>query len=420
MNLTKLLNEPSLLHQALNRVYVNESSQYDRYHHSLLQFKKIFDQDDVLICSTPGRVELCGNHTDHQLGKILAASIDIDSLAITSKADSIRIYSKGFEMIELDVDDDLYLESERYTTRALVKGVIKRFKELNLFIGGFNAYITSDVLPGSGMSSSANFEVLLATILNHLFNDGQIDAIKIAQIAQYAEVHYFGKPCGLMDQLACVYGGIIYVDFEDENSPKVIKLDDIFHKHGYVLSLIDTRSTHDDLSDEYTKIVDEMKEVAKYFSKPVLSKLDVDHFYNSISELSRLDNDRAILRSHHYFSEINRVTKLFDAIANDDISLILELIKQSGYSSFMYLQNIYLSNKPNDQKLAIVLAMVERYLSDSLSAFRIHGGGFGGTILAITNEKTNEKFKEFIGDFIDIDVCKTTNIRNNGSICILK
>lgn len=420
MNLIKLISEPSLLKQALNNVYIDGSTQYDRYLNSLYQFKEIFDQSEVLICSTPGRVELCGNHTDHQLGIILAASIDIDSLAIAAKADHVRIYSAGFGMIELDINDDFYLESERYTTIALVKGIIKRFKELNFSIGGFSAYITSDVLPGSGMSSSANFEVLLATILNHLYNDGNIDAITIAQIAQFSEVNYFGKPCGLMDQLACVYGGIIYVDFKDANLPRIVKIDDIFHKHGFVLSLVDTRSAHDDLSDEYAKIVNEMENVAQFFSKSILSELDEKSFYDNISKLSIIDNDRAILRAHHYFSEIKRVNKVFEAITYDDIDLILQLIKQSGYSSYMYLQNIYLNNKPHEQKLSVTLAMIEKYLLDYPGAFRIHGGGFGGTILVITHKDYNDSYRKLIKELIDNDACKTTNIRNNGSICILK
>ncbi len=420
MNLTKVLNEPNLLKQALNNVYIDSSKQYDRYLDSLYQFKEIFDQNEVLICSTPGRVELCGNHTDHQLGKILAASIDIDSLAIASKADQIRIYSSGFGMIELNTEDDHYLESERYTTIALVKGIIKRFKELNLVIGGFSAYITSNVLPGSGMSSSANFEVLLATIINHLYNDGSIDAVTIAKIAQFSEVNYFGKPCGLMDQLACVYGGIIYVDFSDENLPKIVKVDDIFHKHGFILSLVDTRSAHDDLSDEYAKIVDEMKDIAHFFAKSTLSELDEKSFYDNFSKLGIINNDRAILRAHHFFSEVKRVDKIFEAIKNDNIDLILQLIKLSGYSSFMYLQNIYLNSKLHEQKLSITLAMIERYLYDHAGAFRIHGGGFGGTVLVITHKDNKDSYRKLVKDLIDTDACKTTNIRNNGSICILK
>ena len=204
MNLIKLINETQLLKDSLSNIYVDAPSQFKRYCDSLYRFKELFEDNEIIICSTPGRIELCGNHTDHQFGKILAAAIDIDSIAIASKADKICIYSEGFSRIEINMDNDQYLESEKYTTTSLIKGIIKRFKELKLNCGGFNAYITSNVMTGSGMSSSANFEVLVATIINHLYNDGTIDAITIAKISQYSEVNYFGKPCGLMDQLACV------------------------------------------------------------------------------------------------------------------------------------------------------------------------------------------------------------------------
>jgi len=419
MLIDKLLDNEILISDTITPLYHSDSQrQIKRYQQSLKAFKSYFNDQQINVFSTPGRVELCGNHTDHQFGKVLAGAINLDAIAVVAKSDNINIFSEGYAKISLALTDLSYQDNEKYTSQALIKGILKRFETLNYHIGGFNAYITSDVLNGSGISSSASFEVLIAKIINYLYNDDQIDSLLIAQIAQYSEINYFGKPSGLMDQIACNHGGIVGIDFADHNKPKVNSIELDLHKYDLDLILVKTRSSHDDLSEEYGLMVSEMKLVAKYFQKDVLSQVDPLDFYQNIAKLSVLDNDRAILRAHHFFQETKRVDDAFLALEKNDMPLFLNILKTSGYSSYMYLQNIFANNDHQHQQLALALAMSEKKLAGLGAAFRVHGGGLGGTILVLCPSYFTQNYIKFMNQIFDWDCCLKLEIRNQGSICV--
>jgi len=419
MLIDKLLNDKALINDMITKLYHNDiQSQILRYQQALTTFKSRFNDQEINVFSAPGRVELCGNHTDHQFGKVLAGAINLDSIAVVAKSDVINIDSEGYDKHSLSINDLTYKDHERYTSKALVKGILARFKSLNYQIGGFNAYITSDVINGSGISSSANFEVLIATIINHLYNDDQIDSTILAEIAQYSEVNYFGKPSGLMDQIACNHGGVVGIDFADQHQPKVDSIELNLADYGLDLILVKTKSSHDDLSEEYGLMVSEMKAVANYFHKEVLSQVNPQYFYQNIAELAVLANDRAILRAHHFFQETNRVNEAFLALKDNNINSFLRILKESGYSSYMYLQNIYNIKDHCHQQLALALAMSEKKLSGLNATFRVHGGGLGGTILVLCPSFFTDEYVKFMHQVFNWDCCLKLTIRNQGSICV--
>ncbi|MBQ4177922.1 MAG: galactokinase, partial [Lachnospiraceae bacterium] len=314
-----------------------------RYAALLDLYEKTFPGDaQVCLFSAPGRTEIGGNHTDHEHGRVLAASVDLDTIAAVSATDdgTIRVLSDGYPMCEISLDDLSVKEEEVNTTASLIRGVAAKFAQLGCRVGGFRAVVMSSVLPGSGLSSSAAFEVLIGDIINHLYFDDSVDAVQIAQIGQYAENVYFGKPSGLMDQTASSVGNLITIDFMDPAQPVVRRLDVDFEKSGLKLCIINCWASHAELTDEYSATTVEMQAVAGHFGRKVLRDVPKEDFMNAIPALRKEFGDRAVLRSIHFYQDNERVPKQVEALEAGDIDTFLSLVKESGRSSWMYLQNI--------------------------------------------------------------------------------
>ena len=369
------------------------------------------------VFSAPGRTEICGNHTDHQHGCVLAAAVDLETVATVQVNESnlIEIQSEGYPLVTVDLDDLAVREDEKNSTAALIRGVASAFVQRGAKLSGFRAEVRSTVLPGSGLSSSAAFEVLIGTILNELFFEKKLTAIEIAQIGQYAENVYFGKPCGLMDQMASSVGGMVYIDFEDPENPKVQKIDVDLATFGYGLCIIDTGADHADLTDEYAAIPGELAELCQCFGKKYLREIPKAEFVQKISEIRGKVTDRAILRAFHIYRENDRVRQLVEALRWDDIEAFLDLIKDSGRSSWMYLQNITPAGAVQHQEVAVALALCETYLKGQ-GAFRVHGGGFAGTVQAFVPLDMLDSFKASIEEVLGENSCHVLNIRQQGGI----
>ncbi len=351
-------------------------------------------KEGIRVFSAPGRTEVSGNHTDHNNGKVLAAAVDLDIIAYTVPTDDgiITIKSEGYPIFSIDTRDLEVKADEKDSTPALVRGVAAGFEKNNLKIGGFKAYMTSDVMKGSGVSSSAAFEVLVASILSGLYNDNAVSAVKAAQISQFAENEYFGKPSGLLDQMAASVGGFVYVDFKKTQYPIIMPIEFNINSYGYTLCIVDTKGSHADLTPEYSAIPTEMKAVAKALGKTVLRETDEEEFFSNIAKLREKCGDRAVLRAAHFFDENKRVETAADALKNSDINSFLTVIKASGNSSYKYLQNVYANKNPEEQGVALGLYIAERVLGEK-GASRVHGGGFAGTIQAFV---PNELLDEFV------------------------
>lgn len=391
--------------EKLEMLYGNDAvpAQKARYEKAAAEFEKLFgSQEGVKIFSAPGRTEVGGNHTDHNRGCVLAASVDLDAIAfvVPTEDNVIEIKSEGFEISPVDISDTAARESEFGTSEGLIRGVAAGFVNEGYKVCGFKAYTTSSVLSGSGLSSSAAFEVLVGTILSHLCNDGSISSIKIAQIAQYAENVYFGKPCGLMDQMASSVGGFITIDFADTKDPKVDKVSVDFSKYGYSLFIVDTKGSHADLTPDYAAIPAEMKSVAKYFGKSELRDITKEQLWENIAEVRKACGDRAVSRALHFFDESDRAVKEFEALKNDDIAEFFRLVNASGDSSYKFLQNVFPLKNPEQQAVVLGLYTAESVLEGE-GASRVHGGGFAGTIQAfVPNEKSaefTEKMEQLFG-----------------------
>ena len=369
------------------------------------------------VFSAPGRTEICGNHTDHQHGCVLAAAVDLETVATVQVNESnlIEIQSEGYPLVTVDLNDLTVREEEKNSTAALIRGVASAFVQRGAKLSGFRAEVRSTVLPGSGLSSSAAFEVLIGTILNELFFEKKLTAIEIAQIGQYAENVYFGKPCGLMDQMASSVGGMVYIDFEDPENPKVQKIDVDLATFGYGLCIIDTGADHADLTDEYAAIPGELAELCQCFGKKYLREIPKSEFVQKISEIRGKVTDRAILRAFHIYRENDRVRQLVEALRWDDIEAFLDLIKESGRSSWMYLQNITPAGAVQHQEVAVALALCETYLKGQ-GAFRVHGGGFAGTVQAFVPLDMLDSFKASIEEVLGENSCHVLNIRQQGGI----
>ena len=365
--------------------------------------------------SAPGRTEIGGNHTDHQRGRVLAAAVNLDTQAAVACNGSriIRVLSQGYPLCQVDLSDLTPREAEFGTTTALIRGVAAGFAQLGCEVKGFDAYMTSTVLPGSGLSSSAAFEVLIGTILNGLFFDGKASAPKIAQIGQYAENVFFGKPCGLMDQMASSVGNLVTIDFFDAANPKVESVDFDFASCAHALCIIDTRASHADLTDEYAAITQELKAVCAHFGKSVLTEIDEKDFYAAIGVLRAKCGDRAVLRAIHFYQENARVPQQVDALRSGDFDRFLNLIRQSGYSSFMYLQNVIPAGRKAQQDVALALALCDGALG-SRGAFRVNGGGFAGTVQAFVPTDMLESFRSTIDGVLGEGACHILSIRPQG------
>lgn len=393
-------------------------SQKERYLSAIKSFHHIYAQnEEIELYSAPGRTEVCGNHTDHQHGRVMAAGVDLDVIAVASKnlENIIRIQSEGYPLDEIDLSDLSVKESEKNTAAALIRGVAAKFQDLGVRIGGFNAYTTSNVLKGSGLSSSAAFEVLVGVILNDLWGDGKLDSVQIAQIGQYAENVYFGKPSGLMDQTASAVGGFVAIDFQDPGSPVVEQVKVDFAASGYKLCIVDTGGSHADLTGDYATIPEEMGAVAAVFGKKVLREVDPNEFYKNLAKVRETCSDRAILRAFHFFADNNRVPEEQKALERKDYRSFLELVIESGHSSYMYLQNVYPCGTPQEQGLSLALAVSERVLKGQ-GAWRVHGGGFAGTIQCFVPEALLESYQAAIEAVFGAGTCHILSIRPVGGI----
>ena len=367
------------------------------------------------VFSAPGRTEIGGNHTDHQHGCVLAAAVDLETVATVWVDDSslIQIDSEGYPVIAVDLNELDVREDEKNTTASLIRGIASAFVQRGAKLSGFRAKVKSTVLPGSGLSSSAAFEVLIGTILNELFFEKKLSAIEIAQIGQYAENVYFGKPCGLMDQMASSVGGMVYIDFEDPEKPKVQKLEADLETFGYGLCIIDTGADHADLTDEYAAIPGELAQLCQFFGKKYLREIPKAEFVQKIPELRGKVTDRAILRAFHIYQENDRVRQQVEALRRDDIDAFLDLVKESGRSSWMYLQNITPAGAVKHQEVAVALALCETYLKGQ-GAYRVHGGGFAGTVQAFVPLDMLDSFKASIEAVLGENSCHVLNIRQEG------
>ena len=391
-----------------------------RYVQAIELFETYYGAGEAEIFSAPGRSEVGGNHTDHQHGEVLAASINLDTIGIVRQTDDnqIRIISDDYDEVVVSLDDIGCKDEEKETTTALIKGVVAGFMERGYNVGGFRAYATSDVLIGAGLSSSAAFETLIGTILSGLYNDMSISAIEIAIIGQYAENVYFGKPCGLMDQMACSVGNLVRIDFKDPKKPEVEKLDFNMSEYGYSLCITDTKGSHADLTDEYAAVPREMKNIAKYFGKEVLRDVEYLSVLKAIPELREKYGDRSVLRALHFFHENERVQKEVNALKNKDITLFLENVKASGDSSFKYLQNVYSGSDIENQNISIALLMSDISLKEE-GVSRVHGGGFAGTIQAFVKNEYVESYKILMDNVFGEGSCKDLRIRKYGGMKVM-
>lgn len=380
------------------------------------QYEKEFGQiRELVYVSAPGRTEIGGNHTDHQHGCVLAGSVNLDIIAVAAKNDDniIRIKSEGYPVDEINLNELAPDKNEFGKSSALIRGIAARFKELGFEVRGFNAYTSSNVLKGSGLSSSAAFEVLAANIINALFCEEKVSAVEIAKIGQYSENIYFGKPCGLMDQMASSIGGAVFIDFKTPDNPRIKKIEFDLAKEGYALCIIDTGADHADLTDEYAAIPSEMRAAANFFGKDYLREVDKNKFLAEISKLREHIGDRAVLRAYHFFKENERAFKEAKALEEKDFQTFLELVKESGRSSYMYLQNVNVTGAKSQQAVGIVLALCEEYLQGK-GAYRVHGGGFAGTVQAFVPLENLDDFKQNIEKSVGTGKCHILSIRSNG------
>ena len=367
--------------------------------------------------SAPGRTEIGGNHTDHQRGRVLAGAVNLDTVAAVkcNGTNVIRVQSKGYPLSVVDLSEQEPVASEINSTPALIRGVAARFAQLGCKVEGFDAYCESTVLPGSGLSSSAAFEVLVGTIINHLFFDCKATAPEVAMIGQYAENVFFGKPCGLMDQTASAVGNLVTIDFFEQGKPVIEPVDFDFGTCGHALCIIDTGADHADLTDEYAAVPGEMKAVAAYLGKEVLTELDEAAFCGAIPEIRKACGDRAVLRAIHFYQENARVPQQVAALRSGDFEKFLSLVKQSGHSSYMYLQNVIPAGYKAHQDVAVALALCEHYL-EGRGAYRVHGGGFAGTVQAFVPNDLLDSFVAGINGALGKGACHVLSIRPHGGV----
>ncbi len=391
------------------------AKQKERYSKAVNKFIDLFGAGEMKIYSAPGRSEIGGNHTDHQHGEILAAAINNDAIGIVRPLaeNKVRVLAEGYDMVEINLDDLSMKESEKVSTLALIKGVLAGVKEHGYKIGGFEAYTTSDVLIGAGLSSSAAYETLIGTILSGLYNDLAIPAIEIAIIGQYAENVYFGKPCGLMDQMASSVGSLVHVDFADPKDPVVEKVDFDMNHYGYSLCITDTKGSHADLTDDYAAIPQEMKKVAAFFGQEVLISVNEEELLAHINEVREAAGDRGVLRALHFLWENPRVQKEVKALQDADIDTFLATVAESGKSSFQYLQNVYTNADVQHQNVSIALALSEKFLGDN-GVCRVHGGGFAGTIQAFVKHEAVAEYRRKMDAVFGEGACSVLQIRKYG------
>ena len=380
-------------------------------------FAKTFGCAPERYFSAPGRTEIGGNHTDHQRGRVLAAAVNLDTVAAVraNGTNTIRIQSEGYPLCSVELDEMTPKTEEINSTPALIRGVAARFAQLGCQVGGFDAYVTSTVLPGSGLSSSAAYEVLIGTIINHLFFGGKVSQPEIAMIGQYAENVFFGKPCGLMDQTASAVGGMVTIDFFTKDAPVIEQVAFDFAACGHTLCIIDSRASHADLTDEYAAITTELKNVCAFFGCEVLTQIPEEDFIANMAALREQFGDRAVLRAYHFYRENARVPQQVTALRAGDFDAFLRLVKESGYSSYMYLQNVIPAGYTSRQDVALSLALCELYLGGR-GAYRVHGGGFAGTVQAFVPFDILPAFRAGIDAVLGEGACHVLSIRPEGGV----
>jgi galactokinase len=378
---------------------------------------EIFQTMPERYFSAPGRTEISGNHTDHQHGCVLAGAVNLDTVAAVriNGTNKIRIQSKGYPMCEVSLDQLTPVESEINSTPALVRGVAARFAEFGCEVKGFDAYCESTVLPGSGLSSSAAYEVLIGTIINGLFFDKKLSAIEIAQVGQYAENVFFGKPCGLMDQMASSVGGMVFIDFKNPQAPVVEKIDFDFASAEHALCIIDTGADHADLTDEYAAVPGELKALCQILGEGELRSIPKMDFYNNIQRVREEVGDRAVLRAIHVYDENQRVKLQKKALQAGDFNAFLSYVTESGLSSWRYLQNVIPAGRKEKQEVAFALTIAEKLLNGR-GACRVHGGGFAGTIQAFVPNDLLEEFKSGMESVLGEGSCYVLSIRPQGGV----
>lgn len=391
--------------------------QADRYTNLLKKFQSAFNKDEAEVFSSPGRTEIGGNHTDHNFGRVLAGAVNMDNVAVAAKNNTnvVTIESVGYPKIVVDLNKLTPDKNEFYTSESLVRGVSARLKELGYKIGGFDACIDGGVPKGSGLSSSASFEVMVGAIISELFNDGKLDPVQNAIIGQYAENNFFGKPCGLMDQTACAMGGLITIDFEDPSKPIVKKVNFDFVSTGFALVITDTGGNHADLNDEYASLPTDMKAVAAELGKKVLRQVTLEQVVDIAPKIREKVGDRALLRAYHFLGDNQRVVDQVAALEKNDFKSFLNMVIESGYSSYMYNQNIFPVNNVREQGVSLALALSEMVLKGR-GAWRVHGGGFAGTIQAFVPQNLLDKYVTTLEHVYGKGSCHKLFIRAKGSV----
>ncbi len=390
--------------------------QANRYNLLIDKFHNVFGKKDIMLFSSPGRTEIGGNHTDHNYGRVLAGAVNMDNIAVAANNNSniVHVLSSGYDKIEVDLSNLSPIKTENFTSASIIRGISAKMKELGFTIGGFDCCIDSGVPVGSGLSSSASFEVLIGAIVSHLFNNGKLEAVQNAIIGQYAENVYFGKPCGLMDQTACAVGGLVTIDFKDPSNPVVKKVNFDFVATGFSLVITDTGGNHADLNDEYASIPIDMKAVAAELGAKVLRQVSLEQILDITPEIREKVGDRAILRAIHFQKDNQRVVEQVASLEKNDFKAFLGMVTDSGLSSFMYNQNIYPVNNIREQGVSLALALSDIVLKGQ-GAWRVHGGGFAGTIQAFVPENLLEKYITTLEHVFGKSACHNLFIRQKGA-----
>ena len=415
--LKKLIEEGAL--EKYSALYADVSAQKKRFLDAIDAFTAKYGSDrDISIFSVSGRSEIIGNHTDHNNGKVMAGAITRDIIAVAAKNNDgvIRFHSEGYPEDSIKIADAYSPKNfRRFTSRALVAGMVKGFADKGYKAGGYDAYSTTEVLKGSGLSSSAAFEVMVGNILNHFYNDGCVDNKEIAKIAQFSENVYFGKPCGLMDQMACAVGGFVYIDFENNASPVVEPVSFSLAEAGYSLCIVNTGGNHANLNNDYASVPGEMKNVARILGRDVLRGVTESEIIKNIVKIRSSAGDRAALRAIHFIRENDRVEQAKAALVSSNIDEVFSVILASGKSSFEYLQNVYTTINVAEQGLSLALAVTDGFLTPRGGAFRVHGGGFAGTIQAFVKNEDLAQYVELMDSVFGKGAAMPLNIRPLGA-----
>ena len=407
----------------LNALYgKNLDRQRKRYADAAEKFASLYGAEkDAFFFSVPGRSEISGNHTDHNRGKVLAGAIDLDIIAVASRTDdgAVRVRSEGYSEDRVELSDISEPKKENFfKSRGLLAGVLAGLQKNGHEVCSFCAYTTNDVHNGSGLSSSAAFEVMIGNIENHLANGGKIGNPEIAKISQFAENVYFGKPCGLMDQMACAVGGFVAIDFEDPQNPVIESLDFDLSGHGYSLCIVNTGGNHADLNEDYASVPAEMKKIAAYYGKDALRGLTEEQLISDMPVLRKAAGDRAILRAMHFVAENKRVEKQTEALRRGDLDTFFAGVIESGNSSFKYLQNVYTVKNVEEQGLSLALCVTEYVTRGWGGAFRVHGGGFAGTIQAFIPTEKVEEYTNIMNSVFGQNACAALKVRPEGAILV--